>query len=328
MTAPPVRPAKPWWTWPVRLGVTALLLWAVTTQVQWSAVFGVLASARWGPLAVAVGIMTVWRLLGAWQLKLVMDQVGMRLGVLEIVAINLSAAFYELFLPSRLAGGAVRFYRFSRSSSQWMPTLAALTFNRFVETLTLVALGLGFWAADPLEGQHPAVGLMLLGLFAGLLLFHAEVKHRTLWSAVSRWGVIRRGREWVPQAVRRAADRTVGELARLYRQYRLRHGSIVLIGGLSAVRHLLGVIAYVWLGRAIGLELAWVSVGWVRTVFALVMLLPVAVGGFGLREGSLVLLLAPLGVEAPQAVAFSLLIFALSLIFGLIGGLLELRQGG
>lgn len=312
--------------WLVRAAVTAALLWAVTTQVEWSGVVRVMRTARPEWFAAGLAAMAVWRVLSGYQMMLLMRQVGSPLGAKAIIEINLIAGFYELFLPARLAGGAVRFARFSGPNRAWVPVLAAMAFNRFVDTLTLLVLGLGFWAAAPRVPAHGALGLGMAGLLAALLAFHGEVKHGVIWSLMKRWPAARRGWDRVPDRVKAAVDRTAGALIRSYKQYRLAHAPMLTTGGLSAARHLLGIVAYVWLARAISIELTWLDVGWVRTVLVLVMMLPVSIAGFGLREGSLVVLLAPLGVPAPEAVAFSLLIFALSVIFGLLGGLLELKQ--
>ena len=60
---------------------------------------------------------------------------------------------------------------------------------------------------------------------------------------------------------------------------------------------------------------------------SLLAMLPLSLNGLGVREGSLVLLLAPYGVAAPAAVALGLAWFAMTLALGLVGGLVYLCQG-
>jgi len=57
---------------------------------------------------------------------------------------------------------------------------------------------------------------------------------------------------------------------------------------------------------------------------ALAMVLPISIGGVGVREGGLAFLLAPAGVTAERAVAIGLLWFLTTIGGGLIGGLLFL----
>ena len=56
----------------------------------------------------------------------------------------------------------------------------------------------------------------------------------------------------------------------------------------------------------------------------LVAILPISVAGLGVREGAMVILLAPCGVAAADALTYALLAFATTILaVGLLGGLLE-----
>jgi hypothetical protein len=52
---------------------------------------------------------------------------------------------------------------------------------------------------------------------------------------------------------------------------------------------------------------------------AMVQVLPISVGGLGVREGMLALLLHPLGVPTGQAVALGLLWYAMTLVVSVVG---------
>jgi len=52
---------------------------------------------------------------------------------------------------------------------------------------------------------------------------------------------------------------------------------------------------------------------------AIAQVLPISLGGLGVREGAFVLFLGPLGVEASQAVALGLLVYGLNLAVSLLG---------
>ncbi len=68
------------------------------------------------------------------------------------------------------------------------------------------------------------------------------------------------------------------------------------------------------------------NLGWVRTVLVVVLMLPISWSGFGVREGSLILLLRPYGVLPEAAVGLSLLIFFRGALRALVGGLVETRS--
>jgi hypothetical protein len=78
------------------------------------------------------------------------------------------------------------------------------------------------------------------------------------------------------------------------------------------------------LAQALDLETGLVSMGWIRSCILIPTILPVTVAGLGLREGASILLLGLFGVSEDRALAFGLLIFAVTaLAVGMVGGLLE-----
>ncbi len=64
---------------------------------------------------------------------------------------------------------------------------------------------------------------------------------------------------------------------------------------------------------ALGIDASWVFIAMAWSVVALVIMLPISVGGLGPREGMFVVLFAAAGKPEEEALALGLLMFALSL---------------
>jgi hypothetical protein len=92
--------------------------------------------------------------------------------------------------------------------------------------------------------------------------------------------------------------------------------------GLSLLTHSLGTLVYFLLASALDLGLAYTTCGWIRAALHLLFLLPLTIGGIGVRETALVVLLVPLGITSNQAVAFSFLLTLGLLVVAGLGGLL------
>jgi uncharacterized membrane protein YbhN (UPF0104 family) len=119
----------------------------------------------------------------------------------------------------------------------------------------------------------------------------------------------------------------VGSVARLPRR------ALVGIIAISILSQLPGILAFVALGEGLGLSVPMLSMAWIRSVVVVLSLLPISIGGVGIREGVLVMTLHGFGVPAHQAFALSILVFATTILApGLVGGVLEgaqwLRPGG
>jgi uncharacterized protein (TIRG00374 family) len=65
---------------------------------------------------------------------------------------------------------------------------------------------------------------------------------------------------------------------------------------------------------------------WIFGFLSIVLLLPISIAGLGIREGTLVGLLALYGISHEKAMALSFALLSLQLIWALIGGLLEIKR--
>ncbi len=107
-------------------------------------------------------------------------------------------------------------------------------------------------------------------------------------------------------------------------QPKLPSGTLSALFLLSCILHIFGIVSYYLISVAMGLNLSFVSIGWVRSTVILVTLIPVSISGIGLREGAMVLLLSLYNIQANDALAYSFVIFSVTVLgIGIIGGLFE-----
>jgi hypothetical protein len=96
--------------------------------------------------------------------------------------------------------------------------------------------------------------------------------------------------------------------------------------GLSVITIVLTVLAFKFVGDAIGSQLSLGS--WIMVVppVTLIQLVPVSLAGWGVREAALVTALGSFGVPAEAALAISVLVGLCSIVVGLPGGLIWLAD--
>jgi len=99
---------------------------------------------------------------------------------------------------------------------------------------------------------------------------------------------------------------------------------MALILASAIVADIVGLLAYLLVALSIDIPISFVDLGWVRALGLLAAWTPFTLpGGFGMREISTVVLMTGLGIGPEQATAFSLLLYARSVIIALIGGGIE-----
>ena len=84
----------------------------------------------------------------------------------------------------------------------------------------------------------------------------------------------------------------------------------------------IGVIANYYLtSKALGIELSFASFIFIVPIVSTIAMLPISIGGIGIRENSLVFLMVALGAANDRATVCSLLLFAMLIVLGIIGGI-------
>lgn len=297
--------------WTLKLFVSLALLGYIASQISLRALGQALAGADLALVGAALVMSAAGMAAATLQLRVIAEQQSIYLSPRDAFALNLSTSFYNLLLPGYIAGGVARWYRLARSHSENEPVaaLAVVLANRVVELATVLILGLLFWTADPLARSHRLVPAVFAGLLAALVVVVL---------------VIIRFRESARRVLpARWRDRVGAAVAAAGRFRQMPGGALRRLVGAAAARHFLMIAAFYCFGLALHLPLSIAASGWTRTVVALAGMLPVSVGGLGVREGSLIAVLHPYGIPASAAAALGLLLFARELAAAFVGGVIE-----
>jgi len=300
------------------IGLFAGLFWLVPIQD----VFQSLLSADPFLLALGMALALLVIFLDAVQFKILIRRSEINLSVIKILVINLTTKFYLLFMPGDLVGGGMRVYKLYQHDIQALDSLAAVAFDRLLETFLLIFLGLGFWFAagqQSLQFNAGVVSILLLGAIA-LWLIGSRLSLCLLdWLETGKHPALQRP-GW--QSLYRKLARGLS-LIKAYARFPFWEMSLYLAIGI--LRQLIDILSFLILARAIGIDqLTFMQMGWIRSVVLLAALLPFAfAGGVGIREASLVGMFTLYAIGGNLAIALGLLLFARTLLYGLIGGVIE-----
>ncbi|MGH8129483.1 MAG: lysylphosphatidylglycerol synthase transmembrane domain-containing protein [Steroidobacteraceae bacterium] len=304
----------------LRLLVSAALLGFILPGIPFDQLASILRETDPWPILAALALTPCMIWLTATQTRVLTDLQGLTLTTGQIFAVTFATAFHGLMLPGALVGGAIRWYKFSEQDNKPAQALAAIAFGRLLNTLVAAAIGLACWTLDDLARRSPLNGILLGVILAGLLVSYALFFRRRTSEAMASF----LERRAIIPAFARAKQ---AKLLRAAADFQALPVPVVLkMTVVFALYHLLGIVAFWLLARALSMEIAFSAVGWTRTYVLLIMALPISFLGLGVREGALILMLQAYGISAPAAVAYSFLILARTLFTALIGGAIELVQ--
>jgi uncharacterized protein (TIRG00374 family) len=217
-----------------------------------------------------------------------------------------------------LAAGTVRFYKLSNVDKKYSEAFVSIVFDRIAATISLCTIGLLFWLIEsPLRTGYVGLGMIVsLGLSSipYLLLFgRRESSARGKYFDYTKWP---------------AVSTKVHSLFSSFNQCRkLSLPSLTYIFSLSITVHLLGILIYYLLAVSLGINISFVTIGWIRSAVLIISMVPISMSGLGVREGVSLFLLKLYGVSGERALALSFLFFgATLLLIGAVGGILEGRK--
>lgn len=285
------------------LTLTALgaLLWWLPTHELWAALRrvrpGVWALVWLSCLAGHVIVALKWRLL--------LRATGLDVGRREALRAHAAALFANLCLPSLVGGDVVRAGLIARGGRGAAAPAVAGIADRVLDTAALVMLAAIGALLAPAAGQAAALRPLVAAALALLLgVSGALVAARTL------------DPEWLPERLARALQRLREVLSALIG----RRGSALAALGLSLSIQSAFVLLNARLGSAVGIELPLAIWFLAWPLAKLAALMPVSLGGIGVRELALTALLAPFGVAPALAVAQSLVWETVLVATGLSAG--------
>ncbi len=321
MTEPIAQPShapkkrKPAWARLLRAAIGLAILVILFYLVPIGGVVEALKGARPLPVLGAVVLVFMIQWATADRLRRLCDAHGHGWSTFQILQINLATRFYGLFLPGgNFTGIAIRFYKLSGDHKQYVGTAVALFYDRVAATVTMCGLGAVFWLlerpGDSWQAFIAIIAAMVVMILGLMVLFAGSPGPliATLRRTVSRIGGVKL--------------HTVREAVRASRILSRKQTALIYV--LSTVAHLLGILCWYLLCRALGLEINLVTIAWVRSAVILATMIPLSVLGLGLRDGALVLLLTGYPVSQANALALSaLVLFFTVILIGVAGGLIE-----
>lgn len=286
----------------LRVLVTAVLLAVLACKTDWPQVFATFAHLQAGWWLLAVALLAVTQVVSALRRQVIARPLGFARPLRQLTGFYYIGMYFNLLLPTSVGGDVVRAWYLDGHSGKRLPAFASVFLDRLSGLVVLLMMACVAVFLSPLQLEpwvvwftYGAAACAVLGLTTAPLLAQHSAKAA---------GRLRRLRGAL------AAPRSPRVLA----------GSTLLSLFVQAAN-----VVVVWLvGVAISADIPWTYYWILVPMVSLLTLVPVSVGGAGVRENAIPLFLAPLGIGDRVAVPLALLWFAVCAATSLIGGVVYL----
>lgn len=261
-------------------------------------------------LAAALAVTFVGIVLSAVRWQRVLAALDLRARVTALTVYQLAGVFVGNFLPSTIGGDVLRVARLSAASGRGPDSFASVVLERLTGWIVLPVITLTALALNPGLLKLGLASQVAVGISVVTLLLLAVV---LVLAASPRLGARLEGHEGV-----RGFLRAVHLGLHRFRQNPGLAFEVLVAG---FVYQLAVVLAAYLASEALGLDVGWTAMMAFMPAVAILQVLPITIGGLGVREGAFVLFLSRsgLGVTTQQAIALGLLIYAVNLAVSLAG---------
>lgn len=291
-----------WVSGTLRLAAFGLCLFLLAQAVDWRESLALLAQAdlRW--LGAALALLTVQTLLSAQRWRITAAQLGIHLGLRRAVREYYLSQVINQSLPGGVLGDAGRALR-ARDQAGLMASGQAVIFERVagqIGLLTLLAAGLAVTLAWPDAQGWPS--------------WLAEPVKAVCWAVVLALPVAALGWRAMPRLAETVRS-TTSAFRRALWSAEVRRAQIAL----SLATALCNVTAFAFCAAAVGSPLSVLATLTLVPMILFAMVLPLSIGGWGLREGAASVLFPAVGATMSAGLASSIA-FGLVLVVSVLPG--------
>jgi uncharacterized protein (TIRG00374 family) len=313
--AEPRRSRRGPWKWALRLGLGALIVFLVARTSSDAPVWPALR--RVPPQVLAFSVAGYWfgQLLSTWRWRLVINALrspsSPALRSRECLRFYAVGMFWSLFMPTGVGGDAVRSVLAGRRAGGLSQGAASVLLDRVIGLVILLCVGACALVWQQIASPNGPLAVPLrravVVMAMGAALVAITVLGLWLWQ---KRAPARSHGDGTPKSRGRMAK--VAELVSTLREAlalprassRARLMAVAVLFSLGV--QLCQITINVGLALAVGMSLSWADAAWVVPALALSSLLPLGIGGLGMREAAAVALLGGV-LEPSRVLAWSLL---------------------
>jgi len=271
----------------------------------------VFLAAHWAWLILAVVVFVGTQTLCALRWVLVSQPLQLNTDRHEFLRLYFLGAFFSTFLPTTIGGDVVKAYYLARDTRQLARSTTSVFMDRNVGLGSLLIIGCVAATVNGAVLHGMSIMPILWPLLVGYLVGNAALLYRRLHELMSL-----ALRQLCFERLDQRLDALFGSLA----MYRRNLFTIVAMVVLSVGSQLVSFVAIFFIGLAIDAPASLRHYLVSLPVITVMTMLPVSIGGLGVRESTLLAFFVPVGLTPEQSVTLGLLWHAVTVVASLPGG--------
>lgn len=263
-------------------------------------------------LSLSTHIFGIWITAVRWNTLLGTQKV--KLGTTTLTLTVLIGFFFNNFLPTSIGGDVFRTYDAAKKANIPIETSASIIIvERFsgiisASTYAIIALFLGFTAIGNRSFIIPVIIFFIICIIIAFFILNPSILR--LNKLINKIKFLKKVKE---------------KLANIYFTFlSFKKFKWVLVRVLiySFLLQFAVILNYFLAAKSLGINLNLTAFIFIVPVVTIIAMVPISIGGIGIRENTLVFIITAMGVGSEQAAICALLIFLMLIFIGIIGGII------
>jgi len=262
-------------------------------------------------LSLSTHIFGIWITAVRWNTLLGTQKVN--LGTTTLTLTVLIGFFFNNFLPTSIGGDVFRTYDAAKKANIPIETSASIIIvERFsgiisASTYAIIALFLGFTAIGNQSFIIPVIIFFIICIIIAFFILNPSVLR--LNKLINKIKFLKKVKE---------------KLANIYftfLSFKKFKWVLVRVMIYSFLLQFAVILNYFLAAKSLGINLNLTAFIFIVPVVTIIAMVPISIGGIGIRENTLVFIITAMGVGSEQAAICALLIFLMLIFIGIIGGI-------
>jgi len=293
----------------------SLIAFLIKTQLKdFSSIIEILKSSDKVLLLLSLSTHALGTYITAVRWKALLNTQEVKLSTATLSVTVLIGSFFNNFFPTTIGGDVFRTYDASKKAKIPLGTSASVILvERFsgvisAATYAVAALFLGFTAIGHQSVIIPIVIFFVVTVILAFLIINPSLFK--LGKISDKFKFMRRLEEKLSNVYNTLVS---------FKKYK---GTLIVVLIFSFFLQFTVILNWFLAARALGINLTLTAFIFIVPVVATIAMIPISIGGIGLRENSLVFIMVAMGVNNEKAALCSLLILLMIILMGIIGGII------
>ncbi len=297
----------------LRLLVSLSLIILVFSKLDLKSVLNFIKDSNILLLLFSLSLHFVGALLGSSRWKVLLNTYGIDISQRDLYKLYMIGSFFNAFLPTSVGGDAVRMVKVYSLTEKRAQAVTSVFIERFIGMLVLYIISfLTFIFYFGLKEHKEILFIIVFLLFSSIaFIIFIWAPIFKIFLKIIPWNLLKDKLEKVRNSIKLLSKERKGLLKVFLYTFLLQINVVFYFFVISLAIKIRFPILYFFILIPIILTLT---------------MLPITIGGIGLREGGFVLLFTKFGVQPEKALTLSMLGYFISLIFAGLGGLVYIFE--